>query len=537
MRIAFPYIALILMTILTSCAQFGTPQGGPKDVDPPYMIKELSEKNFQTNFSKREFQLSFNEWIQLSKPAQEIVISPPTNYPIQTNIKGKSVVISFHEEEILKEDITYQINFGDALRDFTESNIYKNLVFVFATGDKIDSLSVSGTVTDAVDGKPRKDILVCLHENLNDSALVLHKPFYFTRTDKSGRYKLSNLKADTFQVFALLDENVNYIFDLSSEQAGFRDQPIILRDSNLINIDLEVFDEEDEPRLVSYRQDKKGLITAELKPKAKDISLIIADQDSIYSFVEYNKDSLYIWHNDMRSDSSRFILQYAGRSDTIINKKARQSIAGKILKFDPSIKSSISVNPLDSLRIAFNKPLRSIDSLSLQMKDSSFYLTTISKDVENRDLILKYVRLENEKNYELLIVPGSVEDIYGTRNKDSLKLEIKTIDPKQLGNISLNYINTSDTSYIVQFLRAENIIKEDVIDSTITVKFNKLQKGTYKLKIIEDLNNDGKWTGGSVILKRKPEKIRELSLEELKPGWDLDLDIKIKEIFYGTPIE
>ena len=157
--------------------------------------------------------------------------------------------------------------------------------------------------------------------------------------------------------------------------------------------------------------------------------------------------------------------------------------------------------------------------------------------INDKNLGLKISDLKHNSSYELLLLPENIEDVYGAKNQDTIKLELQTYDPEQFGNILLNIINETDTAYIVQFMTGNDILNEMTIDSTQKLQLNKLPKGSYKLKIIEDLNRNNKWTSGNVVLKRLPERIKEITLDELKPGWDLDLDIKIKEIFYGTPIE
>ena len=330
---------------------------------------------------------------------------------------------------------------------------------------------------------------------------------------------------------------MNYIFDLSTEETGFYDTTISLQDSNLINIDLEIFDEIDEPRLISYQQDYKGLIRASLLPETKDIRLEPVNNDSLIHYIEYQKDSLYIWHNDLASDSSLFLLHYDDKTDTLINKRARNKLSDKALTLHSSLKKDLSVHARDTIRVPFNRPLLKIDSIQLSLKDSALYLDVEFLSQDFRELLFTSQSIKHNSEYDLRFFPGSVEDIYGVKNQDTLSLQLKTVDPDQLGTISMNYQNETDTTYLIQFKRGNEILSESVVDSSLSVKFNKLQKGSYTLSLVEDLNGDGKWTGGSVLYKRKPEMIKELNLEELKPGWDLELDIKIKEIFYGTPVE
>ena len=532
------YISAVYTSIIMfiSCAQFGTPGGGPEDEDPPIIVKEESEPNFQTNFNKKEFRLVFNEWIQLSNPTKEVVISPPTDYPLKIEGRGKTVHVEFNEQETLRENATYQINFGDAIRDFTASNVYKNFVFVFSTGNEIDSLSISGTVYNAISGEAQKDILVCLYDQLSDSCFLNEKPFYFTKTDNKGKYSLNNIRNDTFQIFTLKDENVNYYYDLSSELVGFRDSFLVLADTNLVNIDLFAFDEMDPPRLVSYQQDYKGIIKLYYQPPPDSLSIGFTSLDEIDLFYEEKEDSIIIWHNQITSDTTYFIIGYGTGQDSILNRKSKQSARSIIPVIDKSVKSPFLFHHDDSLAIKINLPCTLSDTASIIISDTLNSYRPDSMFVQGRSLIIWSDSLKADHNYNLSIIPGSLISIYGSPNKDTLELQLMSFDPDKLGRIILNVINPTDTSYILQFKFGNNILQETSVTGNQVLEYEKLSKGRYTLNMIEDLDENRKWSPGKLLEKKKPEKIKELKLEELKTGWDLQLDIVIKDIFYGTEV-
>jgi len=103
----------------------------------------------------------------------------------------------------LRENATYTINFGEAVQDLTEGNAVPDMRFVFSTGDQIDSLELSGTVMDALTRAPAKDVYVMLYENTADTVVRTERPFYFGKTNDQGTYKIQNLRAGTFKIFAL----------------------------------------------------------------------------------------------------------------------------------------------------------------------------------------------------------------------------------------------------------------------------------------------------------------------------------------------
>jgi len=265
---------LVAMIVAQSCAQFSTPKGGPPDETAPSMNLEESTPNKQTNFDQRKIELEFDEWIQLKNPTQEVLVSPPLSYPPKITSRGKKLVFEFNEEEVLKDSTTYQINFGKSIQDLTAGNPVENFIFLFSTGDEIDDLSIGGKVVDSATGKGLKDVVVLMYDDLSDTCFANNKPLYLTRTLEEGKFKLENLRSDTFQIFALKDENVSYTYDLPTEQVAYLDSFIVLKDTTLQSLELSMFDEEDDPLLVEARQRKRGLINLIYKPPLRDYKLV-----------------------------------------------------------------------------------------------------------------------------------------------------------------------------------------------------------------------------------------------------------------------
>ena len=532
-RIKYIIFCISVVLIIGSCARFGTPEGGPRDQSPPVIVSEGSEANYQTLFLKREFEFEFNEWIKLQNPTKEVVVSPPTNYPVKVSDKGKRVIFEFSEDEVLKENTTYQINFGSAIQDFTEGNIYENFIFVFSTGNVIDSLSVEGTVKDVLTQSGEEGVLVVLYDDLSDTCFTTSKPYYFTKTDAAGKFKLSNLRNDTFQMFALKDANVNYYYDLPAEKVGFLDSLLITSDSTNVGLEIELFDEEDDPRLISYKQAEKGLIKVNYFPLPFEYEVDFEKEDSLKTFTEELKDTLFIWHNKLGLDTSSIYIALEQRTDTIQNKKSKKSIADRLLALDKQQKKQMSILASDSLEITFNKGLDSIDRSLLSLADTTKALNLRDNAIHNRSVKFWFDSLKVNQNYKLELLPNAITDWFGKTNEDTLVFRVNVINSEKLGAINLNFLGAEGRKYVIDLILNDKTVQQFNIYDEETKELKNLNPGKYKLKIVEDANDDGRWSPGLIKSKRHSEKIRELPLEDVKPNWDFELDVNLKEIFYG----
>jgi hypothetical protein len=496
-------IVVICFSVLcVSCAKLGTPTGGPKDTAAPKVIEEKSSTNYQTNFTEREVVLEFDEWVVIQNPIQEVVVSPPLSYPFKYEVKGKRTVFSFSEKEELKPDATYQINFGDAVKDFTAGNVFKNFIFVFSTGDKIDSLSMSGTVVNAYDKKPREGVLVMLYDNVSDTVVSTTKPFYFTKTDDKGTFSLQNLRKDTFRIYALKDENVNYIYDLPTEQVGFLDSLIVLDDSITTTIDLEIFDELDKPRLINFTQDKKGLIKAIYNRLPENYNVISANGEAVNYTTD--KDTVMIWHNRLDEDSTTYLIKYDDQQDTIINKKSRKTMKDEKLSLAKTQKKTVTAYKGDSISIHFNHYLMTSDSMQMTLSDTTRTYPESNYRLDGKSLVIKYDSLEIAQKYDLIIFPNSIRNIYGLTIKDTLELSVSIKDPADLGKIKINVINAEDIQYAIHLVKSEQVIREASIRNDTSYHIRRLEAGAYSLRVI------------------------------LRAGWDIEFELDIKQIFDGA---
>lgn len=219
------WIALVSVIIaMYACASMGTPDGGPEDYDPPKFVRSTPEPN-AINYNKKKVTIEFDEFIKLEKASEKVIISPPQAEAPEVRASGKKVIVQFQDS--IKQDITYTIDFGDAIVDNNANNPLGQFTFAFSTGNTVDTMAVSGTVLNAENLEPIKGIQVGLHKNLNDSAFVKLPFDRISRTDSRGRFTIRGVAPGKYRIYALMDGNQNFFFDSKTEQVAWSNSLIV----------------------------------------------------------------------------------------------------------------------------------------------------------------------------------------------------------------------------------------------------------------------------------------------------------------------
>ncbi|KAA3632308.1 MAG: hypothetical protein DWQ02_14910 [Bacteroidetes bacterium] len=552
-------LLLILMaTGLWFCANVVAPKGGPKDESPPQLLTEGSTPNMQTNFNSNEIILEFDEWVELNDVFNQIVISPPIDRDdYEVRIRKKSIIFSFTETASLRENATYTINFGEAVRDITERNPVKDLRFVFSTGDVIDSLVVRGKLLDALTGEPVEDAYFMLYENLADSVVRTINPFYFGRTDESGNYTIENVRAGTFKGFGIKRVDQNYKFDNPEEFIGFPEEFIVVGDTTGITPDslgnrrippktidpIFLFQERKPLYISNIDSSRYGFLNTTFNVPPGDIDLQFEDlvtenEEPPYTLTD--RDSLLIWYNQSGNNTWRLMVQKDSLLNDTISIKARsktefQNTGTLNLRMGNTTNQGKS-NPSNPIKVGFSAPLENFDTsfitltadTTLEIIKPEFSIDSL----DNRRLTINY-SWKPSIPYVLEILPGGVTDMFGLSNQDTVNLKYTPDLKKSFGNIKISITGLKDSlSYIGELLdKNSRIIESFVIVNAeaFELEVNALPPGDYKVKIITDWNNNGSWDTGSYDDKRQPEPIYEKALEKLRANWDVEATVNPEE--------
>ncbi len=534
----------LLALALVSCARQGAPTGGPKDTTPPSVDTLYSTRNYSTRFRPSKIELRFDEWVTLSDAANQIVVSPPLAKRPEVVLRGKTVTLTFDPSEQLRDSATYTINFGTAVKDLHEGNPVKDLRFVFSTGDLIDSLRVSGKVVDALTGDPVENISVMLYDIVADSVVRKSRPYYFSRTDKSGRFEIRNVKAGRFKVAAIEDTDQNLRWDGENEKTAFLDTLLGVHDSIQSVVTLNLFKNQPKYRLAEKNTDTYGVVRLKFSGSADSARVQTEKLPGLTVIQEKTVDSVLVWY-DSPADTTWNLFVNA---DTVKVKPLSKEnfllrhnvyLDGDAPRSDQkppqatSFVKTIQHTPGKPLFLLFNSPVAATDTSLWILGTDSVRMRSYSLDDDSthpRQIRLN-VGWQLATSYKLELLPGAVTDLWGTKNTDTLRRQINIPGEKQLSSLTLQVDRLiPGEQYVLQLVNGPNAEEERIFVATTpkeTFLFPRLPVAPWLARIFHDANRNGRWDTGDYYLRRQPEANFIKKIEGLRANWELAVEFSL----------
>ncbi len=513
-----------------SCARQGTPSGGPKDETPPEFLRSSPDTlSLNVSTKLKEIRIEFDEYIVLKDHTQQIVISPPLGSGtvfMPVGSPKKYVQIKLYEP--LQENTTYNINFGNAIQDNNEGNKLSYFQYVFSTGDYLDSLELTGKASVLSEKKLSDKLLVALFRvdsAYNDSVILKKKPFYVSRLDSEGMFKLNYLRPGKYQMVAFDDVVQNMQFDLGQEKFGFVEDLIDLSENQ--TVDIQLFDQLPAYKVGKADQKGYGHLVFRFSGQPDEVSIAPIDFDFTTSKVSYQpkNDSLNFWFNpslDSISEKSKrlnFLVKHENKSDTI------SVVYSNSQQHKLSVKEVNKGNytPSRKVKILTNYPITKIDSTYISVRKDTIDLPfRVIPDDKNENAFTLDFKIELSSSYEVSFLPHAITDFFDETN-DSLKLSFKTKTRNDFGNLKLTLQNKPDKPFWIQLLNGKDEIIDEKYSTDSSFEYTYLNPGEYYFKILIDENENQHWDTGDFFNKKQPEKalIYPATLN-VRAMWDLD---------------
>ncbi|MBQ1209904.1 MAG: Ig-like domain-containing protein [Bacteroidales bacterium] len=588
-------LALGAMMFSPSCANTTTPPtGGPKDTIPPLVVKvEPLQSSLNVPRKGTKLKVTFNEYVVV-KESKNIYLSPPLEKKPTYKIREKSLVVSFEGE--LDSAKTYVLDLTGAIADNNEGNPFPGYSLVFSTGDRVDSMLISGTVRNSQTLAPVEGATVMLYKDHSDSAIFKHRPDAACKTDVWGYFCLRNIQDTLYRMYAIMDNGGNNIYDPDNDEVAFIDslvQPSLkIRDSlpQLMKYDLEdtvnclarpaeqnllLFKEKPSKQMIVNKErvgERTAYITF-MAPNARIDSLWIKGipRRKLITQFNFEKDSLEIWVNDPKPQMDTFFLNVdywktdstgvlVKTLETVKLTKDKKLIAAakkpkkEIKKEDTTCVFTVDAKPefieQNGFVIEFKYPIVKdgwdslrLKSINPKQQESSCRYSLAQDSLNLRKYIIR-PRDKFQEGYEYILkIPyRKFVDINGFYN-DSLDVKVSLPKDENASSMTLKIDGITSGTYIVDLMdeKIAKIHRSYTIEKNSTLLFPYLKAGKYCIRITEDANKNGLLDTGSLLERRQAEKVRLYKLQngesifELKEKTDIEQDVNIQTLFSDAP--
>lgn len=570
----------IVTSLLSACANMASPNGGPYDELPPKFISSTPAPG-QLNYKGKKVEILFDELIQVDKPTENVIITPPQAMQPVIRANGRRVVVEL--EDTLRENTTYTIDFTNSIADNNEKNILENFSFAFSTGDQIDTLEISGVLLDAATLEPMPGITIGVHTDLADSAFTT-TPFVRTsRTNDRGGFTIRNMAPGTYRIYALEDVMRTYKYSQPGQQIAFGDSLIVptfelttrqdttWKDSLTIdtiqtvpythflpdNIALRLFKEKAErqymlrperndekiltlrfnapvdsfpvPVPVNFTPSEESWYYLQAEEEGRTLKYWLTDslvwqQDTLSLSVDYLKsDSL----NQLQpqTDTVNFVMRHRSKAEP--KKKKKKDDEPEPIEFlGVNIAPSGTLEMTDTLSITFMEPVANLDSSLFRLErmvDSTWTAVDFRffPDTANslRFFILRPWQYAEE--YRLTVDSATVFSVYGKWN-NGLSNAFKLKKEEEYGHLFINLIGV-DTTAFVELLNSSDVPVRKAKVKERGALFMDLRPDKYYARLTIDLNGNGEWDTGNYAEKRQPELVIYCPKQfQIMQNWQVD---------------
>ena len=523
-----------LLLLWAACARVGSPTGGEQDKTPPKVVKTIPP-NESVNFTGNRIRIYFDEFVTLRDIRKQLIISPPLAYfPEITPSGNASKYINIKILDTLRPNTTYTFNFGKSIQDNNEGNPLSFYTYTFSTGNTIDSLTLKGSIKDALRPKAENFVNVMLYEmgeKYSDSVVYKQRPIYVVNTlDSLTTFELSHLKAGKYMLVGMKDKDNNYLFDPKTDKIGFHPTPITIPTDSSYTLSLfkEVpqtqasrpFQSGEQRISIGYQGEKDSIQVTPLPPFPADWKWVIEKEPT--------KDTLWLWYHPKVEDSLKLIVK-SNRSDT--TKVNLRKMKPEKWKITPEFKG---ISPTEEeIVLSSNTPIRAFNKEAIKLivaKDS----TDVGFEpifTANTSQITFKVKVKEGEKY-LFKAFNAFENFFGQKS-DTLQESFSAKKAEDFGSLKLTFRDNISLPFIIELTDkdAKKVLYEQYVEQTSpTYNFPFVKAGNYRLRVIEDRNRNRKWDTGNFLRRLLPEPVHYFAKEiELRANWEIEQEISFAE--------
>ena len=205
------------ITLASSCAQQGTPPGGPEDLRPPIVVRTVPDTFELLGTLDGLIRFEFDERISersSSGTLDNAVIISPRSGELVVGHDSRSLTI-----ELLggfRPDLVYRVTLLPVVRDLFGNQMRDPFELIFSTGGETIPTTLAGIAWDRITGSGVNDYQVWA-TSLDDDSIV-----HVAVTDNQGVYAFRYIPGANYEITAFDDRNADAVLGMMEIQGSRR---------------------------------------------------------------------------------------------------------------------------------------------------------------------------------------------------------------------------------------------------------------------------------------------------------------------------
>jgi hypothetical protein len=130
-------------------------------------------------------------------------------------------------------------------------------------------------------------------------------------------------------------------------------------------------------------------------------------------------------------------------------------------------------------------------------------------------------------------------------SNDTVRCTYTGSDPEKYATLKVKVKGTHPRAkYILQVTNAQSRVQKEIANVTPgDYIFEYITPGDIMLRVVEDMNGDGMWNTGDMVLMRQPERTEIYKNEEgvetitTKANWEFDVEVDMDKLFAPVTME
>ena len=542
-------VLTLLLIILQGCANPLPPSGGPRDTEPPRIVRTVPlDKTIK--FDAKTVLIEFSEYVDRAKALQSIMITPAVNY--EASWSGRELELEFMEP--LQQQITYALSIGTDYADYAGNRPNQSHTIIFSTGHSLDSGMIQGNILGQSAGA--YVFLFPVKDSASFDPCKQTTP-YKTQIGANGQFTFNALRNGIYRIYAVQDMFKDGLYDIGTDGFAMATRDIVIpSESQSMSMKVRAPEDTVSPMISLATGIESGILeircTEPLIPESINKNgFSLWDKDgraiNIYSaYSQYQKSRNILLEYDIKSIPMKL---------SITNAIAPKDSAGNVLMdtteqreietreqtvLAPSIHSlsvkdsaKIALKPNIELILTHSIDLKQLqESITLKSGANSFPLN-ISAKADNHVIIQPTTELAADSWHVFTIQFKAIKDKRGSLFQDTIiSMKLKTTDEKANGAIKGEVMDiVTGGPYIIIIKDQKGNQFTHKIEQKGPYILSNIPVGTYTMDAFEDRNNDGMHDFGSLKPFRFSERItHRTETITVRPRWTMDgINIQFRE--------